>query len=204
MKVKICGLKRLEDINLINKYPVDYIGFVFAPSKRRVSLDEAIELKTALNPSIKTVGVFVNEEPSVVNEIAAKCSLDIVQLHGDEDDEYIKNIKFPVWKSISVKDSNFYKEMELCTLSSGFVLDTYSNDAKGGTGKVFNWDLVKDVSKDKFIILAGGLNSSNVLTAIDKVSPSIIDVSSGVEEQGFKNEFKIQEFLRKVKNNDIK
>ena len=204
MKVKICGLKRLEDINLINKYPVDYIGFVFAPSKRRVSLDEAIELKTALNPSIKTVGVFVNEEPSVVNEIAAKCSLDIVQLHGDEDDEYIKNIKFPVWKSISVKDSNFYKEMELCTLSSGFVLDTYSNDAKGGTGKVFNWDLVKDVSKDKFIILAGGLNSSNVLTAIEKVSPSIIDVSSGVEEQGFKNEFKIQEFLRKVKNNDIK
>lgn len=204
MKVKICGLKRLEDINIVNKYPVDYIGFVFAPSKRRVSLEEAIELKAALNPSIRTVGVFVNEEPSVVNEIAAKCSLDIVQLHGDEDDEYIKNIKFPVWKSISVKDSNFYKEMELCTLSSGFVLDTYSNDAKGGTGKVFNWDLVKDVSKDKFIILAGGLNSSNVLTAIDKVSPSIIDVSSGVEEQGFKNEFKIQELLRKVKNYDIK
>lgn len=204
MKVKICGLKRLEDIDIVNKYPVDYIGFVFAPSKRRVSLDEAIELKTALNPFIKTVGVFVNEEPSVVNEIAAKCSLDIVQLHGDEDDEYIKNIKFPVWKSISVKDSNFHKEMELCTLSSGFVLDTYSNDAKGGTGKAFNWDLVKDISKDKFIILAGGLNSSNVLTAIDKVSPSIIDVSSGVEEQGFKNEFKIQEFLRKVKNYDIK
>lgn len=204
MKVKICGLKRLEDINIVNKYPVDYIGFVFAPSKRRVSLEEAIELKSALNPSIKTVGVFVNEEPSVVNEIAAKCSLDIVQLHGDEDNEYIKNIKFPVWKSISVKDSNFYKEMELCTLSSGFVLDTYSNDAKGGTGKVFNWDLVKDVSKDKFIILAGGLNSSNVSTAIEKVSPSIIDVSSGVEEQGFKNEFKIQEFLRKVKNYDIK
>lgn len=204
MKVKICGLKRLEDINIVNKYPVDYIGFVFAPSKRRVTLEEAVELKAALNPSIKTVGVFVNEEPSVVNEIAAKCSLDIVQLHGDEDDEYIKNIKFPVWKSISVKDSNFYKEMELCTLSSGFVLDTYSNDAKGGTGKVFNWDLVKDVSKDKFIILAGGLNSSNVLTAIEKISPSIIDVSSGVEEQGFKNEFKIQEFLRKVKNYDIK
>lgn len=204
MKVKICGLKRLEDINIVNKYPVDYIGFVFAPSKRRVSLEEAIELKSALNPSIKTVGVFVNEEPSVVNEIAAKCSLDIVQLHGDEDDEYIKNIKFPVWKSISVKDSNFYKEMELCTLSSGFVLDTYSSGAKGGTGKAFNWDLVKDISKDKFIILAGGLNSSNVSTAIEKVSPSIIDVSSGVEEQGFKNEFKIQEFLRKVKNYDIK
>lgn len=204
MKVKICGLKRLEDINVVNKYPVDYIGFVFAPSKRRVSLEEAIELKAALNPSIKTVGVFVNEEPSVVNEIAAKCSLDIVQLHGDEDDEYIKNIKFPVWKSISVKDSNFYKEMELCTLSSGFVLDTFSSDAKGGTGKAFNWDLVKDLSKDKFIILAGGLNSSNVLTAIEKVSPSIIDVSSGVEEQGFKNEFRIQEFLGKVKNYDIK
>lgn len=204
MKVKICGLKRLEDINIVNKYPVDYIGFVFAPSKRRVSLEEAMELKSALNPSIKTVGVFVNEEPSLVNEIATKCSLDIVQLHGDEDDEYIKNIKFPVWKSISIKDSNFYKEMESCTLSCGFVLDTYSSDAKGGTGKVFNWDLVKDISKDKFIILAGGLNSSNVLTAIEKVSPSVIDVSSGVEELGVKNELKIKEFLRKVKNYDIK
>lgn len=199
-KIKICGLKSVEDIKIINKYPVNYVGFVFAQSKRRVSKEKVKEMIKILKKNVKSVGVFVDTPYEEINKIVKYCNLDIVQMHGKEKNEECEKIIVPVWKGISIKNekelnsAKFYKNVQ------GILLD----GAKAGSGTMFNWNLAREFSKEYFTILAGGLNEENVQNAIRITLPNVVDVSSGVEKNGKKNEEKIKKFIRKVKEYEIK
>jgi len=194
-KVKICGLKTLEDIHSVNKYEVDYVGFVFAPSKRRVSIEEVKEMMSALRKDIKGVGVFVNTKPEEVNKIMKYCGLHIAQLHGNESLEECNKINYPVWKGIAVVSDVDIEKVKVYKNLSGILLD----GAKAGSGEKFNWDFIKGISNDLFTILAGGLKAENVEEGILTVRPHVVDISSGVESDGKKDEEKIKEFIRRVK-----
>lgn len=195
-KVKICGIKNIDEVKIMNKYKVDYIGFVFAKSKRRVSKKQAKKLRNQLRDEIKVVGVFVDEDINMINEISDYVGLDIIQLHGKETMEYINKIKKPVWKSIKVKNSNFIDKVNKYLNVDGILLD----GAKPGSGKVFDWKLFNNFEINTKLILAGGLNSKNIKSAIDFFNPDIVDVSSGVEKGNEKNDSKISEFLRRIKD----
>jgi phosphoribosylanthranilate isomerase len=152
-----------------------------------------------LNRKIKTVGVFVNEDVEKVRFIAEKLELDILQLHGNEDRNYIDKLSgFEIWKAISIKntkDLNILKMYEKETV----LLDSKVLDMQGGTGITFDWNMIKGLSATKQLVLAGGLNEWNVKEAIEIVKPYAVDVSSGVENLGFKNFTKIEQFIRKVR-----
>jgi phosphoribosylanthranilate isomerase len=194
-KVKICGLKTLEDIRIVNKYDVDYVGFVFAESKRKVSKELARDMKKILKSSIKAVGVFVDTPYKEINQIVKYCGIDIVQMHGSESPEECEKIIVPVWKAVSMKDKDVLKNLHHYKSASGFLLD----GVKAGSGKSFNWEWVSEVSKEYFTVLAGGLNEENVEKSIKMVNPHVVDVSSGVEIDGNKSEERIKNFLGKVK-----
>ena len=193
--IKICGIKNIKEIEIINKYPVNYIGFIFADSKRQVTEDVVIEYRKRIRKDIKVVGVFVNENVENVNKLVHSCRLDIVQLHGNESNEYCKRILCKVWKSIAVSDESSLKIIDAYKNVDGILLDTYHNGKSGGTGKVFSWNLVKNISKSNQIVLAGGLTPDNVVRAINTVKPQIIDVNSGVETNLNKDENKIRELF---------
>lgn len=199
VEIKICGLQRIEDIEIINKLDVHYAGFIFAPSKRKINIEQAKSLRKLLNPNIKAVGVFVNENIHTINSIANTCNLDIVQFHGEETPLFCSQAIVPVWKALSISsisDINKYQEYPDV---HGILLDTFVKGQKGGTGKSFDWSLAREVSEEKFTILAGGLTPDNVHMAIKELRPHIVDVSSGVEVEGYKNRKKIQQFIRRVK-----
>ena len=201
-KIKICGLTRIQDIEYVNEALPDFIGFVFANSRRRVSIDTAIQLKNLLDCRIKAVGVFVNENISSIKQLCQSNVIDYVQLHGDEDEEYLANlsqqISKPIIKAIRVKDLSSILAAQ--QLSCEFLLlDTFSDKEYGGTGKTFDWTLAGDVTKPFF--LAGGLNSCNAKAAIDCSKPYCLDVSSGVETNGVKDRSKIIDIVSLVRNN---
>lgn len=196
-KVKICGIKSLEDISIVNKYDIDYVGFVFAKSKRRVTKELARKMKEKLNPKIKAVGVFVDTSYEEINEIIQYVGLDIVQVHGNETNDLCQKINKPVLKAISIKNKDSLNKISEYKDAYGFVLD----GAVAGSGKVFDWSFALDISSKYITFLAGGLNEINVEEAIKKIKPQVVDLSSGVEVNGVKNEEKIKEFIRKVKNN---
>ena len=204
VKIKICGLRSKRDIEIVNRYKPDYIGFIFAPSKRVITKEEGKEFIELLDKDIKSVGVFVNEKFEKVIEIAEYCNLDIVQLHGEESVEYLKKIdkKYEVWKAFSVKSSEKKlknKLEEYREVSDLFLLDAYSKDARGGTGETFDWELIEGISKKNRVALAGGIKATNIKKAVDLVQPEIIDISSGVEVEGIKDEKKISEIMKKIK-----
>lgn len=195
VKVKICGLRRMEDIEYVNRILPDYVGFVFASSKRRVDVNYAKQLIKGLDKNIKTVGVFVNEAVDVVKRSAETLNLDVLQFHGQETPEYIENFKgFTVWKGVGINGTK-----DLYRLNSYDVDALLLDNGPGGTGKSFNWDILSGLKLEKPIILAGGLNPSNVMMALNKVKPYAVDVSSGVETDGFKDFSKIKEFIGKVR-----
>lgn len=207
-KIKICGLKRIEDIQYVNKYLPDYIGFVFAQSKRIVTVDQAMKLRNELDVRIKVVGVFVNEDIEKVMETSKKCRLDSIQLHGDEDETYVENLKdllnshsvkdVEIWKAIRVKDESSISLLKSYKVDA-FLLDTFVEGAYGGVGKVFDWSLAKLAKPYGRIFVAGGLNIENVRAVVEDVSPYGVDVSGGVETDGCKDESKICSFVEKVK-----
>lgn len=203
-KVKICGLTRNVDIEYVNKYLPDCIGFVFAASRRQVNTDDALKLSNVLDKWIKKAGVFVNHSIDEVLQITSVCGLDIIQLSGDEDFEYVKKLKSKVrskaeiWKAIRVKDETSLSNAELFD-ADGILLDAYAGNAYGGSGKSFDWTIAAKASEKFKIILAGGLDDSNVRQAIEIVNPFAVDVSSGVETDGYKDETKIKEFIVKAR-----
>ena len=200
MEIKICGLKRVEDALMVNEFEnIKYVGFVFANTPRKITIEKALEIKKNLRPDIKTVGVFAGQPMEEIIEIMEKADLDVCQLHSGETNEDCGFINKTVWKSISVKDKESAEIAESYTNADGFVLDTFKKNQWGGTGETFDWSAVEDFSKNNFTILAGGINSTNVNDAIEKVSPNIIDLSSSVEVDGFKNYDKIKEFMESLK-----
>ena len=208
VKIKICGLRRLEDIEIVNKYKPDYIGFVFAESPRKVSFEEARELSGLLSEDIVPVGVFVNEHMKLIVDLFKEGIIEIAQLHRDEDEKYIKDLKdksieetgkeIPVINAIEIKDNTDFNDTVLewrDSLSDYFILDSGK-----GSGKTFDWSLI-DKNSEFFknsIFLAGGLNSENLTSAIEEFNPFAVDLSSSVETDGFKDEEKIKEIIEIV------
>ena len=198
VKIKICGIRRQEDIGLVNKYEPDYIGFVFADSKRKVSHDLALRLRQNLNSNIVPVGVFVDAPADEIVELFDNGVIEIAQLHGREDEEYIKllrdktNNKLKIIKSIEMSDKTDLSQYD------DFEADYLLLDSGKGSGKTFDWNLIrKDLKKDFF--LAGGLNSENACEAIDEFNPYAIDLSSSLEVDGYKDENKIKEIMEVIK-----
>ena len=216
-KVKMCGISKVETIPAIVDAKPDYMGLVFAPSKRQVTVDQAKILVEELhrgyakkygsdtehdkNGTIKTVGVFVNETVENLVTIANEANLDAVQLHGDEDEAFIQSLKertnVEVWKAVQIRSA---ADVEKWIDSSADMLlfDAYHKDERGGTGEVFDWSSL-DAFERPFM-LAGGIDSTNVARAIRTVRPYGIDISSGIETNGVKDDEKITAFTKIVKS----
>ncbi len=203
-KIKICGLRRMEDIEYVNEFLPDYIGFIFADSKRYVEPSCVKMLIEKLSPEIKTVGVFVNEDINKISEISSMLNLDVIQLHGDENNDYILKLRNEklreIWKAVSVKNSDDLEKMSKIK-ADRILLDTYKKGERGGSGESFNWDILASVNC-KDIILAGGLNCGNIRNAIQEVRPYMVDVSSGAESDGFKDREKIKKCIEAARRAD--
>ncbi len=200
MRIKICGITNFEDALAAANYGADAIGFVFfKDSPRFIEPEKAKEIISYLPPFITTVGVFVNEEVAKIKLIMEFTGLDIIQLHGDELPETCK-IWSRVIKAFRVSDLTDLKFLQAYRTSAN-LLDTYSPDVFGGTGRTFNWDIAVEAKRYGPIILSGGLNIENVEQAIQWVKPYAIDVSSGIEKyKGKKDLKKMREFIVRAKS----
>lgn len=199
-KIKICGLTIPEDIAAVNKVMPDYIGFVFAPSRRQVSANQAASLKKMLVPEIQTVGVFVNGGISEIVSLAEAGIIDMIQLHGDETEDDILAIKAltpaPVIRAVRVKTANDI--LKATSIPSDYLLfDTYTKETYGGSGRTFDWSCIPKLDRPYF--LAGGLNQENILQAA-QTPAYCLDVSSGVETDGRKDPFKIRSIVQTIRN----
>ena len=199
MKIKICGLFRSEDISFANEALPDYIGFVFAKSSRQVTPEKAAELKKMLDKRIKAVGVFVNSNIDFIAGLVHNNIIDAVQLHGSEDEEFVRRLRgavplgIPVIKAFSVGSADDIRT------AAGFPCDFMLLDnGRGGTGKAFTWELLRDNMPDR-VFLAGGVNTGNIADAV-KLEPYCIDVSSGAETDGVKDKAKILKLVNAVRN----
>ena len=202
-KMKFCGLTRPCDMEAVNEIKPEYIGFVFAKkSKRYVTPQKAMELKKLLSPEILAVGVFVGEEPEVIAGLLENGTIDIAQLHGSEDEEYIRKLKTmtdkPIIKAIQVTDESTYAETKLPSCSVDYLL----LDSGAGTGTTFDWNKIEKLCKPYF--LAGGLSPDNVEEAIELLHPYAVDVSSGIEEDGVKSKEKMAAFAAAVRKEEKK
>lgn len=195
-KIKLCGLSRPCDIEAANRLKPEYIGFVFLPkSKRYVDYEKARELKSLLSPEIKAVGVFVDESPQRAAELLNNGTIDIVQLHGGEDEDYIGLLRNltdkPIIKAFRIQSEDDILRAE--ESSADYIL----LDSGMGTGTVFNWDLIQNIKRPYF--LAGGLDCDNVGEAVGRLHPYAVDVSSGIETNGLKDKEKMAAFVAKVR-----
>ena len=221
-KVKMCGISKIETIPAVIEANPDYMGLVFAPSKRQVTVDQAKTLVEELHKqyanrynrdaeqysnqtlihqeSIKTVGVFVNETVESLLKIAKEVKLDVIQLHGDEDESFIQILKeqsnVEVWKAVQVR-SAADAEAWIDSSADMLLFDAYHKDERGGTGEVFDWSSLDEFERP--FMLAGGINSTNVARAIRTVRPYGIDISSGIETEGVKDDEKIKAFTNIVR-----
>lgn len=200
-KIKICGLTREEDIDSVNRWLPDYIGFVFCASRRRVTAEQAGFLKAGLDDRIKVVGVFVNEPVNSIVKLCQSGTIDAVQLHGDEDEAYIRQLKdqiaCPVIKAVRVQNAEQVLQAEKLSCEL-LLLDTYHLGQYGGSGQTFDYAMIPILQKRFF--LAGGLDSSNTAQVIRACNPYGVDISSGVETDGLKDEGKIKEIIQAVRN----
>ena len=194
--IKMCGLSRECDIQAVNQIKPEYIGFVFwAKSKRYISPEKALKLKKLLDKNIKAVGVFVDESIEKVAELLEKGIIDIAQLHGNETEDDIKNLREltekPVIQAFRVRSLN---DVEKAVKSTA---DMILLDAGMGDGNVFDWSLIRDIKRPYF--LAGGLNCENIAEAVKKMKPYAVDVSSGIETDGLKDMKKMTAFSKAVR-----
>ena len=216
-KIKMCGISKVETIPAIVEAKPNYMGLVFAPSKRQVTVEQAKTLVEELhkvyvkkygsdtehdkNDTIKTVGVFVNETVDNLVTIANEANLDAVQLHGDEDETFIQSLKertnVEVWKAVQIR-SAVDAEAWIDSSADMLLFDAYHKDERGGTGDVFDWSSLDEFERP--FMLAGGIDSTNVARAIRTVRPYGIDISSGIETNGVKDDEKIKAFTNIVKH----
>ena len=195
-KIKMCGLSSIEDIEAANAIKPDYIGFVFAEiSKRRVSAPEASKLKSKLDPDIKAVGVFLDDKLDFVASMLNLGIVDVVQLHGSENEEYIERVRQitnkPIIKAFIIRSKEDVERAERST--ADYIL----LDGGKGEGKVFDWSLLKDIKRPYF--LAGGLKPDNASDAVKVLKPYAVDVSTGIETDGVKDRKKMTAFANTVR-----
>ncbi len=200
VRVKICGITSVQDALTAVKHGADAIGLVFyAPSSRNVSIAQAKEIARQIPAFVSVVGLFVNAEASFVNKVISQVKINLLQFHGDETPEACSQFSLPFIKAIRVKpDTNLIQCAIDFSAAKALLLDTYTEGLMGGTGHVFDWDLIpKQMAKP--VILAGGLTADNVAQAIQKVQPYAVDVSGGVEmSKGIKDADKIAAFMQQV------
>jgi len=200
VRVKICGITRVEDALNAVEQGADAIGLVFyAPSPRSVSISQAVEIARQIPAFVSVVGLFVNAETSFVNEVISHVKLDLLQFHGDETHEECARYTLPFIKAIRVKtDTNLVQCASEFSSARALLLDTYTEGVAGGTGRMFDWNLIP-AQLARPVILAGGLTADNVAQAIQQVHPYAVDVSGGVEAtKGIKDATKIAAFMQQV------
>lgn len=211
INIKICGLSEVQHALAAAEAGADFLGLVFAQSRRQVSVEKALEVTKAVHafkPHQLVVGVFANSAAGEVNRIAEYCCLDWVQLSGDETWHYCQQVDRPIIKAIHVSKTNTSEEIA-SEIAMGYrllsekglvcLLDSEVGEAYGGTGKKFDWRLAREVSAKCHVIVAGGLNQANVGQMVKKVRPWGVDVSSGVETNGRKDTVKISKFIQVVR-----
>lgn len=200
VRVKICGMTNIEDALAAVRFGADALGFIFYhKSPRYISPVKAGEIISLLPPFVTTVGVFVNEQVEVMQDIVNSTGIDVVQLHGDEQPEVCQHFKRVV-KVFRVRDKESLLKMGKYNVSA-FLLDTYTDHAFGGTGHTFDWNIACEVKHHGSVILAGGLTPENIERAIKMVDPYGVDVVSGVEghEKGKKDIHKMKMFIERAK-----
>jgi phosphoribosylanthranilate isomerase len=200
VKVKICGITSLDDARMAVDAGADALGFVFYDkSPRNINPVAAANIIAKLPPFIQTVGLFVNEEIEQINWTADFCGLDVVQLHGDESPEDCQAVNRRVIKVFRIQNIVSIDPLKKYQVS-GYLLDAWSPDAFGGTGRTFNWEIAAAARQYGRIILAGGLSADNVAEALQAVQPYAVDVSSGVESAlGKKDAEKVKMFIKRAK-----
>ncbi len=197
-KIKLCGLTRLCEIEAVNDCKPDYIGFVFAKNSRRyLPFEEAVRLRERLSQGISVVGVFVREEIPVVAKLLNEGVIDLAQLHGGEEEEYLAGLRKLTNKPV-IKAFRVECKEDICEARDSSADYILLDSGSGGTGKVFRWELVKDLDRPYF--LAGGLNLENIRDALETLHPYGVDISSGAESNGKKDPEKIHWLVSIVKN----
>lgn len=195
LKIKVCGITNIKDAKMCENLGADALGFIFyEKSKRYVTPEKAKSIIEQVSPFTVKIGVFVNQSAEFINQTASTIKLNAVQLHGDESHDFIDQINLPVIKSFRVND-NFDYSIISKYKQCGILLDSYSPNRYGGTGKIFNWENIPDNLKGK-IILSGGISAANLEYIINKIKPAYIDISSSLEiEPGVKDERKAKKFF---------
>jgi phosphoribosylanthranilate isomerase len=204
--VKICGITDHDDASIAVELGASALGFIFARSPRQITPQKARDIIGAIPPFVKTVGVFVNEGHAAISGLKHYCGLDLVQLHGDESPEFCHDLMPYTIKALRIKDeSSLHSIQAYHGKVRALLLDTYSKDKAGGTGKTFDWKLALKVKKFGMpIILSGGLGPSNIVGAINTVRPHAVDVNSGVEERpGKKSPILIKDLMEKVSRGEF-
>ena len=204
--VKICGITNPRDALTAVRMGADALGFIFAASPRQVTPQKVREIIDTIPPFVKTVGVFVNEGQDAIREVKHYCGLDLVQLHGYETPNFCHALMPYTIKALRVKEAPDIQSIQAyCGKVSALLLDTYSKNKAGGTGRTFDWKLALKIKKIGLpIILAGGLGPSNITEAISIVKPYAVDVSSCIEERpGKKNHMLMKELMEKVYGGEL-
>ena len=199
MKVKICGIMSASAADAAAKGGADAVGFVFAKSKRRISLETCCDIVKTLPSGVWKVGVFVDSPPEEVSHIVREAGLTHIQLHGEEKPEDYTDMGADIIKAFSIRCSGDIKQA-LTAKADYILLDGPPGMFKGGNGRSFDWNLARQIDNRKRLILAGGLNELNVCEAISLSGPGMVDVSSGVETDGQKDLKKIERFIKKAKS----
>lgn len=195
--VKICGITNLEDASLAVELGAAALGFIFAASPRQITPQKARDIVKTIPPFVKTVGVFVDEQPAAIKKMIHYCGLDLVQLHGNESPDLCNQLMPHAIKAFRIKDGACLKTGRLYFGKvRALLLDSYSKQKAGGTGKTFDWRLAIEIKKLGIpVILAGGLDPSNIDQAIRTVKPYAVDINSGVEERPGKKNFSLMKAL---------
>lgn len=207
-RLKICGIKRAETLALLKELEVDYVGLVFAPSKRQVEPQTAGELLAAVPGHPPAVGVFVNPTLDELEEVLNKAPLSVIQLHGQESPHFCQQVRerfaIPVWKALAVggEEDAVQAIQSYQGIVSAFLFDTYDPSQAGGTGKKFSWEQIPALQaacKEAACMIAGGIHAENVGELIGQYQAGMVDVSSGVETDGEKDAEKIKTLVERVK-----
>ena len=204
MKVKICGLRRPEDADIVNEVRPDYAGFIFAPDRKRyIPPEKAEKIRKRLDPSIRSVGVFVNAKQEEILRTLETVHLDAVQLHGQETEEYIGSLRQAMEEASAAQAPLIIKAFRICTEHDVRMAEASSADlilldnGAGGTGESFDWNLLRDIKRD--FLLAGGISAGNAEEAVRKAAPWGLDVSSSLETDGCKDPEKIRKFMEVIR-----